>query len=252
MSDALYQAIYKRKSIRKFDMNVLPQPTLDEVLSFAVNAKPLADGFKYEFAILGATDVNNLLPNRAPHYLCLYSDKKDGYLMNAGYILQQVDLLLSMRGLGCCWLGIAKPNKDFPTKRNGLDYVIMLAFGAPAEPLHRENVSEFRRKSMEEITDISGIEELLEPVRLAPSASNSQAWFFTGKPDGILACRSKLNLVKAALYGRMNQIDMGIALYHLELSAGHLGKTVRFDFQEEKAPSGYEFMTKVLISDAVS
>lgn len=72
-------------------------------------------------------------------------------------------------------------------------------------------------------------------------------WFFSGDLDVITVNRKKLNLLKAPLYGKMNQIDIGISLLHLWLSLDHQGKVVSFDFEKDSAPSGYEFMTKVKI-----
>ncbi|HEY5586890.1 MAG TPA: nitroreductase family protein [Ruminiclostridium sp.] len=243
----LYNTIFKRKSIRKYDMTSLPQDRLAEIKEFAGNAKPLDGSINYQFAYLGTNDVKNLLPIKAPHYICLYSEKKDGYLMNAGYLLQQVDLFLSANNIGSCWLGMAKPNKDVPAQKNGLEYVIMLAFGNAAEELHRSSTSEFKRKSLSEITTITGADELLEPVRLAPSASNTQTWFFSGDLNEITVNRVKLNLIKNSIYGKMNHMDSGIALYHLWLSLDHLGKTATYDFNKSDTISGNEFMVKVKV-----
>jgi nitroreductase len=244
-----YNTIFKRKSIRKYDMASLPQEKLAEIKEFAGSVKPLVDSINYKFVYLNTNDVKNLLPIKAPHYISLYSDKKDGYLMNAGYLLQQVDLFLSANNIGSCWLGMAKPNKEVPEQRDGLEFVIMLAFGEAAEQVHRENTSEFKRKSLSEITSIAGADQLLEPVRLAPSASNTQAWFFSGDINEIIVRRTKLNLIKASLYGKMNQIDIGIALCHLWLSLDHEGKTAAYDFNKVEVPNGYEFMVKVKVVD---
>jgi len=240
-----YKTIFKRKSIRKYNMTSLPQDKLDEIKEFAEGVKPLVDSINYKFVYLGTSDVKNLLPIKAPHYICLYSDKKDGYLMNAGYILQQIDLFLSASNIGSCWLGMAKPNKEIPVQQNGLEFIIMLAFGNTIEQVHRQNISEFNRKSISEITSIVEADQLLEPVRLAPSASNTQTWFFSGDTKEIVVSRTKLNLIKARLYEKMNQIDIGIALCHLWLSLGHQDKTATYDFNKADVPSGYEFMVKV-------
>lgn len=245
----LYNIIFKRKSIRKYDMTQLDQTKLDEIKEFANCVKTIDSTIKYEFSYLGTNDVKNLLPIKAPHYICIYSEKKEGYLMNTGYILQQIDLFLSANNLGSCWLGMAKPSKDVPTHKNGLEFVIMLAFGNTKEPIHRQNTSEFKRKSLSEITSIVGNDELFEAVRLAPSASNTQAWFFSGNSKEITVSRQKLNLIKAPLYGKMNQIDIGIALCHLELSLDQQGKRAIYDSNKTDAPNGYEFMVKVKVSE---
>ena len=241
----LYEAIFKRKSIRKYDMTPVSDTILEELKKFASSVRPLDKNIKYEFSYLGTEDVKNLLPIKAPNYICLYSEKKDNYLMNAGFILQQIDLYLSANNLGSCWLGMAKPSKQVLKVKNGLEFVIMIAFGNTNEPVHRKSLSEFKRNNLSSISQILDADELLEPARLAPSASNTQPWFFTGNKDEITVSREKLNLIKAPLYGKMNQIDIGIALCHLELSLNHQGRGMSFDFEKISVPSGYEFMVKV-------
>lgn len=241
----LYDAIFRRKSIRKYDMAPLPPETVAALQQFTETLIPLNEKIKYELTYLGAQDVKNLLPIKAPHYICIYSEKTDKYLMNTGFLLQQIDLYLSANGLGTCWLGLAKPSKQVPEMKNGLEFVIMIAFGNAIEPVYREHVSEFKRKPLASMCSIQGAEELIAPVRLAPSASNTQPWFFSGTAEEIVVSREKLNLIKASIYGKMNQVDIGIALFHLWLSFDQQGKSMVLDFDKTTAPDGYEFMVKV-------
>lgn len=245
----LYESIFHRKSIRKYDMTQLTDDALGKLNDYVSTVKPLDELVKYELVYLKTHEVKNLLPIKAPHYICLYSEAKGHYLMNTGFILQQIDLYLSAIGLGSCWLGMAKPSKQIPRTKNGLDFVIMLAFGNAAEPVHRTETSSFKRKDYANISSIPDADKLLEPVRLAPSASNSQPWFFSGDVNDITISRKKLNLIQAPLLGRLNQVDIGIALCHLWLSLAAQGKTVDFDFQKAGAPEGYEFMAKVSAGD---
>lgn len=248
-NEQLYETIFIRKSIRKYDMAPLPVDTIAALQSFTTTVKPLDETIKIEYAYLGTNDVKNLLPIKAPHYICFYSEKKGNYLMNAGFILQQIDLYLSATGLGSCWLGMAKPSRQVPEMKNGLEFVIMVAFGNANEPVHRDSISEFNRKSLSAISSITGVTELLEPARIAPSASNSQPWYFSGTPDQITVSREKLNILRAPIYGKMNQIDCGIALCHLWLKCQHLGKSLELDFEKATVPNGYEFMTTAKISN---
>jgi nitroreductase len=247
INQQLYATMFKRKSIRKYDMTPLPQDTLGKIQEFASSVKPLDESIKYELSYLTTDDVKNLLPIKAPHYICLYSEKKDGYLMNAGFILQQLDLFLSTNEVGSCWLGMAKPSKNVEPLKNGLEFVIMLAFGSTKDQLYRVDKSDFKRKSITEISLINGLEEVLEPARLAPSASNSQPWFFSGNKNEITVSSEKLSFIKAPIYKRLNQIDIGIALCHLWLSLDHHDKAISFDLNKGDAPSGYEFMVKIKV-----
>ena len=246
INEELYKTIFTRKSIRKYDMIPLTDQKLIEIKNFADNVKQLIPSIKCEFSFLTDDKV------KAPHYILIYSEKKEGYLLNAGFMLQQVDLFLSSVNLGSCWLGMAKPSKEVPALQNGLEFVIMLAFGNTQEKLHRADNSEFKRKGISEITSINGADQLLEAARLAPSASNSQPWYFSGNTNEIIVCREKLNLLKAPIYNKMNQIDTGIALCHLWLSIEHQGRTACFDYTNSNAPKGYEFMLKVKVEGDTS
>jgi nitroreductase len=242
----LYNAIYKRKSIRKYDMTPLKDQVIEDIRAYTEKLKPLDESIAYTIEFIGADDVKFLMPVKlAPHYICIYSEKKEGYLMNAGYLLQQVDLYLSANGIGSLWFGMAKPSKEIHRFKDGLEFVILLAFGKADEQLHRENTSEFNRKGIKEITSINGSEQLLEPVRLAPSATNSQPWFFSGNTQEIIVSRKKLNFIKDKFLGNFNQVDIGISLYHLWLSLKHEGKTAVYDCNKAEVPDGYEFMIRV-------
>jgi hypothetical protein len=241
----LYEAIFKRKSIRKYDAAPLPAEALTEIEAFAAEAKPLVKGIAYKIMLLNA-DQMGMVSVKAPHYLCFYSEKKEGWLLNVGFILQQVDLQLSTHGYGSCWIGMGKPSGNPPAVK-GMEYAIMLGFGKPAEPLYRTQVSEFRRLGLSEISQISGAYDLLEPVRLAPSASNTQTWLLAGSSREILLYRKKAKFIKGAIYGKFNRIDMGIALCHLWLAIEQQEKQAAFDFAPQASLPGTEFIAKVSV-----
>lgn len=242
----LYEAIFHRKSVRKYSLEPLPGEDLKKIADYANTIKPLVPGIEYEFVYLNDDSVKNLLPIKAPHYILMYSKKKDRYLLNAGYMMQQLDLYLSNSGLGSCWLGLARPNKEVMPSKQGLDYVIMLAFGRCEMNIYRSKDEEFNRKPISALTSNEDLREVLRPARLAPSSSNTQPWYFSGTKDRINISREKLNVFKEPLYGKMNQIDIGIALCHLVLSLEHRGRKADFDFTPVDVPNGNEFMVSVL------
>jgi nitroreductase len=216
----LYSTIFKRKSIRRFQPTQLDEATLAELTNTFNQINPLIKDIKTELKILPENTVKGLFAVKAPHYLAIYSEEKEGYLTNAGFILQQLDLHLSANNLGSCWLGVAKPSKEKLVDQE-LKFVITLAFGKPAETLHRNNVGEFKRLPLDQIRDAVGMDDILEPARLAPSANNSQRWYFTGG-DG------KLNVYigNSLLQNRWSLIDAGIAICHIWIAVQHQGKQI--------------------------
>jgi nitroreductase len=245
----LYETIFKRKSIREYDLTPLDVHSLAEIMAHTSALKPLFDGIKIEMKLLSQPDVKGLFLAKAPHYLAVFSEPKDGYLANVGFILQQMDLFFSANGIGSCWQGMPKPTKEI-LNSSKLEFVILLAFGKPKETLHRGSVSEFKRKPIGEITDIKGADELLEPARLAPSAMNKQLWFFTGDASTIHAYRAKSSFLTAFMFDKTSKISMGIAICHVWVTAKHFGKQVEFiDDQEarNKPPAGHDYVISIKI-----
>ena len=244
-----YSTIFKRKSIRNFNLTPLDDVTLKEISEYLNSLKPMYDGIKTEFKIISPDGVKRRMMKEAPHYIAVFSEVKEGYLTNIGYMLQQADLFLSTNGLGSCWQGIPAPTSELLNSSN-LEFVIFIAFGKPKDPgsLHRTSISEFKRKPLREITDIAGEDELLEVVRIAPSATNSQPWFFTGSSDIIHAYSVKPGFIKRFMVKKYIPIDMGIAICHLKIAAEHFGKKAEIVFDKKakmNSHKGHEYIASL-------
>jgi len=216
----LKEYIYKRKSVRQYDMEEISGPAMEEIKAFIDTVKPLYPGIKVTWKIV--SDAKNLLPVKAPHYILIYSEEQEGYLYNVGFMFQQVDLFLSGKGLGACWLGMARPREKSDENK---DFVIAIGFGTPAESPYRKQ-TEFKRRPADEV--YRGTDERLEAARLAPSATNSQNWFFDEKDGVINVYQKTLNSLQNVVYGKMNQIDIGIALAHIYISGMEQEKDLNF------------------------
>jgi hypothetical protein len=120
-----------------------------------------------------------------------------------------MDLFFSGSGLGSCWLGTAKPEHKEDSE---LPYVICMAFGKPAEALHRDSQG-FKRKQISDICE--GADKRIEAARLAPSARNEQNWHFIAENGKIHCYRRKSNTLVGLLVSKLAHIDMGIVLCHI-------------------------------------
>ena len=208
----LKDIIYQRKSVRKYKPIAVDRQTIEQILNFCSNIKPLFSNIKVKTEITLKENVRCILPWKTEQVLTIFSEEKEGYLENVGFMFQQLDLYLQSIGLGSCWLGMGSlKDKHVP---DGYVFVIMIAFGNADEPIKRNNVSEFKRKDLEEISDTA--DKRLECARLAPSAINSQPWYFVHDGDVIHAYQ-KESLFKRMILFKKNQIDMGIALAHIYL-----------------------------------
>jgi len=247
--NTLYEAIFKRKSVRNYDPTPIDTNRREEISTNLQSIKPLLSGIKTEFKIISPNQVTRKLGNKAPHFIAAFSEAKDAYKVNIGFMLQQMDLQFSATGLGSCWLGIPQPSKDI-TDSSNLEFIILMAFGNPNETLYRTNASEFKRKSLTEITNIEGAHELLEPARLAPSAVNLQNWYFTGNMNAIHAYSFKPNFLRNIVGGSYYPVNMGIALCHLQLAAEYKGWNTKFVFDSSKdknPPKNLEYVASLEI-----
>ncbi|NCB51673.1 MAG: nitroreductase [Clostridia bacterium] len=218
----LYDTIFKRKSVRRFDM------TLDEDALFAVKRQigklvPLIRDINVRIEVVPRTETTAKF---GEYCLLFYSEKKPGYLLNAGYMLEQMDLFLAARDIGACWYGLAKAKRP---KLVGMDHVIMMAFGQSAPEVFRQNISDFKRMSTKEIWRGDFDVGVKEAIRLAPSACNTQPWRVVSE-DGRISVFRETNLkafIPATQLSYFNSIDMGIGLLFLETAL--LEKGYKFD-----------------------
>jgi len=201
------EIIRKRKSVRKYDVMPLDAEILENIRAQILKVKPLYPEIKYSIEITSKT--KGILGVKAPHFLIFGSEEKEGAAENIGFIGQQLDLYFSASGIGTCWLGASKPGEKIEST---LPHVIAMAFGKPAEPLHRD-ISGFKRKSISEIS--RGDDKRIEAARLAPSAVNMQNWYFVAENGKIHCYCKKLNPLLGFMFNEMVRIDMGIALCHI-------------------------------------
>lgn len=206
----LNKMIDTRRSCRSFTGIPVADDLLEKIKG--LDMKPLYPEIKVHWQIVPREQVKCMCPWTTPQLITVYSEKKDGYLENAGFLFQQMDLYLQSIGLGVCWLGMGRLDPRSAPEVEGMEFVIMLAFGHPKGDFLRKDAGEFKRKALAEISDRE--DPRLEPARLAPSSVNSQPWYFAHE-DGVLHvyCAQK-GILKSAL-SEMNRIDMGIALAHL-------------------------------------
>jgi hypothetical protein len=124
---------------------------------------------------------------------------------------------------------------------------ICMKVGIAAEPLSRQSAAEFDRKPIGEVIADSGLQQTFEAVRLAPSAGNTQPWFFMKDGGDIHLFRQKFGAIKNAMFGKMNQGDMGIALCHAALALAHDGVSIKTVFvrTDIAAPKGYDYTATI-------
>ena len=155
----------------------------------------------------------------------MYSENKDGYLRNIGYLGNKLDLYLVSKNIGTLWFGIGKTEKKF---YNGMEFVIMIAVRKVSdEKKFRSDMFKSKRKPISEIWEGEQISAVTGIVRFAPSACNSQPWLVKNFDGKLSVYRykkpGKRGIMPADKVSFYNRIDIGIFLCFMEICLEHIG-----------------------------
>ncbi|MDR3344305.1 MAG: hypothetical protein LBT21_01730 [Oscillospiraceae bacterium] len=218
LNQSLYPAIFTRKSIRKWADTPLSAAQLKEVQALIDALVPLFPNEPLKLELKPRKDSSK-------YRIYAYCENTIRGNVNVGYALQQLDLAAHNAGLGSLWFGMGREPSDIKDAAP-LSYSICMKIGNADEPIARKTRDEFSRRGISEVIADRSLQGSFEAVRLAPSASNTQPAFFVKDGDSIHVFCQKLGLIKARLYGKMNQVDVGIALCHAVLALEHDGYAI--------------------------
>ena len=238
MDEQLYQMVFKRKSFHIFKNTlIISEEELAQIETAFLECKPLIPEIKVGMKIVPAAATTC---KRGQEYcILLYSEKKEGYLPNIGYLGQQLDLILASMNIGALWFGIGKTD----VRSDGeLDFVIMIAIAKMEETKFRKNMFKSKRKPIEEILFGAYYLEAANIARFAPSACNTQPWIVESNEQELRVFRykkpGKRGIMPADKVSFYNRIDIGIFLLILEVSLKHEGivfeRTLFEDKKEEE------------------
>ena len=217
MEKDLYLMIFKRKSFHIFrDIGSIDSHELQSIEEAYKTFTPLVSDIKTAIKIVPAEETTC---KRGQEYcILLYSEKKENYLQNIGYIGEQLDLYLASLGIGALWFGIGKP--DEPTYNN-FDFVIMIAIAKMPKDKFRKDMFKSKRKPLDEIWNGEYYQDIGNIVRFAPSACNTQPWKVAAEERALNVYRykkpGKRGIMPADKVAYYNRIDIGIFLCFLEL-----------------------------------
>lgn len=213
----LNEHISKRKSTRRFKPSAIEVEKMQKIEAMINALEPLIPGGQIDFKIVNGDEMKGVFAVKSPHYVVASANKVDGHLMNVGFMLQQLDLFVSSLHLAGCWVGMAKPSKEVLASLPN-NFIIAYAFGEP-EGVPHQPLEAFNRLPLDQIAEGNFHTDILQSARLAPSATNSQPWYFISKENKIDVYRVKNNPLKAFILDKMNQVDIGIALCHMMVAA---------------------------------
>jgi nitroreductase len=258
-TNSIYEIIPKRKSVRTYkdepvaeavlrkiedSLRHLPIPPLHSKSRFILAAAAEGDA-----EALKGLGTYGIIRKPAGFVIGAVQDDPDG-LVDFGFQMQAIVLMLTDLGLGSCWLGGSFRKSRFSERiaaAGGECVPSVLSFGIPAEKpgmletLMRAGAGSDRRKTFESLffkSDFSrplsreeagSYGRILDMVRLAPSASNRQPWrivldsesgafhFFQRREGGYGRRLRWFKLLD------LQRVDMGIAACHFGLAAAESG-----------------------------
>lgn len=252
----LYEAVYNRKSVRHYKMELLPQDFFRNFRKFEQGLQPFVPELKYSVELFNAMDgeakVKGLFRVKAPYYLVFFSEPGEYAMANAGYLLEQIVLYMTGHGVGTCYQGgVRAVGFQGPA---GMEPLMVVAFGYADEKLHRES---FRAKRLplkelcvfkEDSTEETRL--MLQAARLAPSAFNRQPWRFIVYQNRIHVF-SRKEPKPLRTKSVWMELDMGIMLYHVTLAAEECWQDIEFARKENLASremrSSQYFMSVLLV-----
>ena len=228
----LYDAIFYRKSIKKYSTKRLSINMFEEVKNLCQNIDGLDNNIKINaYPILKGDSLKFIIKKRhrlvAPHYIVLTvqlpedEDISINYFDSIGFAGEELVLRLTGMGLATSWIDDSF-NKDavvdFVHLNENEKPVALIALGFPqGKELFRLEGETLDRKPIKKITKNVDKKwhDIIECVRYAPSYKNIQPWRFYQVND-------RLDIyMKKDSEENINQINMGIALKHFEIGCKH-------------------------------
>ncbi len=262
MVELTLRSIEKRLSVRSFGSTPLKAAHVTVIKNAFVECVPGPFGGMPRFSLVPATEAGFEFEGAghdavkigtygfirgAPAFILGAVSKAPFANIDFGYCLEGIILRAAELGLGTCWLGGA-------LKRGQVAHILELGeneiipcitpLGTPSEKrsimdrLVRTGARGDNRKDHVELFFSGNFDhpfvaedlwaEVLEAVRLGPSASNKQPWRFL-RLGSVEAPQFHLYMDEDKVYNsalgeaKMQDVDMGIAMRHFEVASRALG-----------------------------
>lgn len=233
MSDTwnAYEAIFRRRSVRTYKNEALPQKLFHHILRFQDEILSLDSEISTEWQVINAIEGKCPLKGhflvKAPYYLVLHSEEKPGAARNAGYMMEQMVIFLTMKGIGTCYQGAAKAPALSPDRVPQ----IVVAFGYEDENGAGSRKKSVRKPAAELCTwkeeGDKSAKAVLKALIASPSALNGQPWRFVYRRGCFHMFVKKPGLLDR-LTGSLKEVDCGIAMANGVLAAEEMWLDTRW------------------------
>jgi nitroreductase len=272
--------VRRRYSCRSFAGRALEPGTLSKLEAFPAGLElpfrsrlrfGVIDGKAVRAQSLFSTGSYGLIKG-ARFYLAALAGRSDPRRWeDIGFALEAAVLLAAALGVGSCWIGGVFDRRNFGRALGilpGEQLPAVVAVGWPAaRPSLRERVVRWgaRGKTRKEAGDlffsqdwrsplaIGGLghwAQVLECVRLGPSASNKQPWRIVRRDEAFHFFLDRDKAYSSLMpLADLQRIDLGIAMCHFQLAAVELGLQGEWSPHEPHVPgtpANYEYIASFL------
>ncbi len=256
--EASIKLIKERHSVRNYSSKPIETQKIDKLKEFIhTNTKgPFGNKIRFEIVDASTYDKDQLkelgvygIIQGPKFFIAGTVNKGPSSMEDFGYCMERNILMATSLGLGTCWLGGALDRSTFATRLgiNGNEIIPAITpIGYSSDKkTFRGQAIEFiirasKRKLFGEIfynndngnplneNECGKYTDVLDCVRLAPSAGNMQPWRIV-KEKGVNTFHfyqkelEAINNSKRNEGARLQNVDMGIAMCHFELAAAELG-----------------------------
>lgn len=222
----LYPYIFKRKSFHLFQNNKtkeeyknkyqITEGEIDDIYEVFKKLDRLVKDIKVDIKIVKPELTN--CKRKEEYCILFYSEKKDNYLQNIGFIGEQLDLYLVSKNIGTLWYGIGKVDDNL---YNGLEFVTMMAICKVPDDSFRKDMFKSKRKPLDEIWEGSKYLDIGNIARFTPSSCNTQPWKVK-EENNVLKIYRYRNPNKRGIMPKdkvifQNLIDIGIFILFITL-----------------------------------
>lgn len=255
----IINAIKERHSVRTYEAKEIEKEIIEKIEKYLENIEsPFKNKVKIRLVRAGYSNESKKLGTYgvikgANYFLVAVCEGKDFDFTALGYELEKVILYCTSLGLGTCWIGGTFNKGNFAkavnlNEKEILPIISPLGYEADKKSFIASIFSKStgKRKDFEELffngnfntpltkEEAGDYKEVLEMVRLAPSAVNKQPW-------RILRENNNYHFYIDGK-GEFPKIDMGIALSHFHLMCDQLGIVGAFENNKPEIESKYEYL----------
>jgi nitroreductase len=253
--ESIIQTIKNRYSVRNYSDRVVEKDKMDKLQQFvtANSTGPFNNPLRFQIVNVSGYDGAQLKAlgvygqiTGAKVFIAGAVKTGENHMEDFGYAMERNILFTTSLGLGTVWLGGTLNRTTFGQKMNLAEDEMLPAIspvGYTGEMTTRGKITAFfinarKRKKPEELFFLNNVRKplpeteqgkyaaVLEAVRLGPSASNFQPWRIV-KEEAKPSFHFYLNenkMYHRILKGvKLQNVDMGIAMCHFELTAQELG-----------------------------